>query len=100
MEQQIITYECMFSHISDGGIYLCEDCHTSYWEKYNGGYKKKGTFIEYSKNWIDDINANHIDGYEGELNYNKEHIAGLHYYDSVVIEKARVYFPFKVKFGD
>lgn len=99
MEQQIITYEAMFPHISDGGIYLCEDCHTSYWEDYQGGYKKNGTFIEYSKNWIDAINENYIEGHEKELDNNREHIAALHYYDSmVVIEKDRRYFPFCIRF--
>lgn len=99
MEQQIITYESMFTHISDGGIYLCEDCHTSYWEKYQGGYKKDGTFIEYSKNWIDAINANYIEGYEMNPGYNKGHIAGLHYYDSmVIIEKNKTYSSFPINF--
>ena len=49
MEQQIITFNTLFSHIKDDGIYLCEDIHTSYWLYFGGGYKRAGTFIEYSK---------------------------------------------------
>ena len=37
MNQQIVTFMQMFPHIKDGGIYMCEDCHTSYWENYGGG---------------------------------------------------------------
>lgn len=100
MSQQIVTFENMFPHISDGGIYLCEDCHTSYWNEYGGGYKKAGTFIEYSKDWIDDINANYFKSIDA-LTYNTKHIAGLHYYDSmVVIEKKNTDFPFCITLGD
>ena len=53
MEQQINTFEIMFDHIKPGGIYLCEDVQTSYWKLYHGKHKGKGTFIEYSKNFID-----------------------------------------------
>ena len=53
MEQQIVTFEELYDHINDGGIYLCEDVHTSYLEKFGGGYQKEGTFIEYSKKIID-----------------------------------------------
>ena len=31
MNQQIVTFKEMFPHIRDGGLYMCEDCHTSYW---------------------------------------------------------------------
>jgi len=89
MKQQIVTYEEMFPHIKDGGIYLCEDTHTSYIQYYGGGLKKNTSYIEYSKNFIDDLNAYYID--EKEIGYNTKNIAGLHYYDSmVVIEKERV----------
>jgi hypothetical protein len=59
MKQQINTFEEFFTSIAENGVYLCEDVHTSYWSKYGGGYKKSGTFIEYSKNFIDYINAWH-----------------------------------------
>ena len=59
MEQQINTFEVLFPHIDKRGIYLCEDLHTSYQRSFGGGYRKRGTFIEYIKNFIDDINAWH-----------------------------------------
>ena len=37
MNQQITTFMQMFPHIKDGGVYMCEDCHTSYWSEIYGG---------------------------------------------------------------
>ena len=89
MKQQIITFEELFPHISSNGVYLCEDLHTSYMKKFGGGYKEKNTFIEYSKNFIDQINA----WFSEEPNRFRvtdltRTVYSLHYYNSVlVIEK-------------
>ena len=89
MEQQIITFEEMFGHIAEDGVYLCEDLHTSYWGGYGGGYGNPDSFIENSKNFIDCINAWYItEVYENEYTHSMH---SLHYYDSVmVIEKRRM----------
>lgn len=57
MDQQIITLEEMYDHITDNGLYWCEDTGTSYWKSHGGGYKNKNTYIEYTKNIIDYLNA-------------------------------------------
>lgn len=59
MTQQTVTFESMFWSVRDGGIYLCEDMHTSYWEEYGGGYLKSDSMIEKSKTLVDTINAWH-----------------------------------------
>lgn len=56
-EHQIKTFEFLFDYLNFGGIYLVEDTHTSYWNNYGGGYKNNNSFIEFSKNLIDDING-------------------------------------------
>ena len=55
--QQITTFNVLLIMSKDDGVYLCEDLHTSYWLYFGGGYKRDGTFIEYSKNFIDQLNA-------------------------------------------
>ena len=60
MSQQITTFEELFPRIAPDGVYLCEDLHTSYWPEYGGGYLSPNSFIEYSKNFIDQINAWHV----------------------------------------
>jgi len=88
MKQQINTFEILFPKLADDGVYLVEDLHTSYWPKWGGGLKKEDTFIEYSKNFIDYINAWHID--EMEVTDFTRTANSLHFYDSVlVIEKVR-----------
>lgn len=57
MGQQIATFEEMYGAVKDDGVFLIEDLHTSYWERYGGGYRKPGTFIEYAKNLVDQLNA-------------------------------------------
>jgi hypothetical protein len=90
MRQQIISYEELFDHIKDNGVYLCEDLHTSYWLKYGGGYKRRGTFIEYTKNFIDFLNAYHSQQNALKVNKFTESVDSIHYYDSIlVIEKRK-----------
>jgi hypothetical protein len=36
---------------------MVEDLHAAYWEEYEGGYRKAGTFIELCKQLIDELNA-------------------------------------------
>lgn len=101
MEHQIVTYESIFDHISDDGIYLCEDTCTSYYNSYGGGYKKDGTFIEYTKELVDYINAWHWgfsdnpnvhfteywvqDYLDSEHLFFTKKVNSIHYYDSVFI---------------
>ena len=89
MNQQIITFEELFPYISENGVYLCEDLHTSYWSEFGGGYRKSDTFIEYSKNFIDYINAWHSrETSKFNVTEFTKSVHSLHYYDSVlVIEK-------------
>jgi hypothetical protein len=101
MSQQINTYEQLFRYIDKNGVYLCEDLHTSYWPDWDGGYKKRGTFIEYSKNFIDFINAWHS-VQPSRLNVTEftKSVHSLHYYDSIlVIEKRPIEKPSNLMTG-
>ena len=90
MLQQIVSYEELFDCVKDNGIYLCEDIHSSYWLKYGGGYKRKGTFIEYSKNFIDSLNAHHSEQSALKVSSFTKSVDSIHYYDSIlVIEKKK-----------
>ena len=84
MKQQIITYEHVIDRITDNGVYLCEDLHTSYFEEYGGGYKKNNTFIEYSKNFIDLLNVYHIKNINLTKNFRNK-IWCVTYYDSIIV---------------
>ena len=102
MQQQINTFEELFPSIEKNGVYLCEDMHTSYWKGWGGGgYKKRGTFIEYCKNFIDDINAWHSQTSGLNVSDFSRSARSLHFYDSIiVIEKEVVEEPFHIRTGE
>jgi hypothetical protein len=85
MAQQIATFETMFPAVRNGGVYLVEDLHTSYWEEYGGGYRAEGTFIEYAKDLIDQLHGWHRrEEPEAVTDYTRQ-IRGMHVYDSVIV---------------
>jgi cephalosporin hydroxylase len=93
MQQQIVSFEELYDHIKDDGLYLCEDLHTSYWEKYGGGHKNPNSFIEYSKNFIDSINAWHSRDKKLTVNNFTKSTYALHYYDSVLVIEKKLMSP-------
>lgn len=106
MAQQIITFQCMFSHIAEGGIYMCEDTHTSYdnVEPYyqGGNYNDtQNNYMGFAKTFIDMINAPHSFG-NIPVTYESINMSGVHFYESmVVIEKERrLLAPLALKIGD
>ena len=89
MKQQIVSYEELFDHVKHDGVYLIEDLHTSYWALFGGGHKRRNTFIEYSKNFIDYLNAFHSEQNSLKVDAFTKSVDSLHYYDSIlVIEKS------------
>ena len=86
MHQQIATFEELYSMVADDGIYLCEDMHTSYWAEFGGAYRKPGTFVEYSKALIDQLNAWHAKGpAEFAVDDFTRSAYAMHYYDSMLV---------------
>ncbi len=91
MDQQINTFKVMFPHICENGIYICEDLHTSYSKSHGGGYGKKKTFVEYSKNFVDCIQSclsEDIIQKKLRISYFNKSVHSVSWYDGmVVIEK-------------
>jgi len=81
MKQQIVSFVELFPILNCGGIYLCEDTHTSYWKKFGGKLKGNGTFIEFSKNLIDDLHGFHLKS----PRYYTSEISFVHFFDSIVV---------------
>ena len=86
MNKQITSFEEMYEHIKDEGLYLCEDVYTSYWTNFGGGYKNPNSFIEYTKNLIDHLNA-YWASEDDDLYPNNftDNTYSIHYYDGIVI---------------
>lgn len=102
MAQQIISLEQLYTHVRRDGLYVCEDLHTSYWKDWGGGYRKANTFIEYSKQLIDQLHAWHSRDPESfQVTPFTQSAFGLHFYDSIlVIEKRLITPPFSRATGN
>jgi len=101
MEEQIATFEALFPHVADDGVYVCEDAHTSYWSQWGGGLRRPGTFVEYAKRLIDQLTAWHT---TDPANYAPDEftrsVHSMHFYNSmVVVEKRRMQPPRKLESG-
>ena len=62
MHHMIATFEQMYDRIDPRGVYAVEDTHTCYWPPYGGGVKRAGSFMEFAKDKLDEINAAHTLG--------------------------------------
>jgi hypothetical protein len=57
---QRASYDALFPLLSEGGLYLIEDLHTSYWPNYEGGLRRSGTGIEFLKEKIDSMHQHYF----------------------------------------
>lgn len=81
---QMASFRFLFPTLNDGGIYVIEDTHTSYWPHFEGGHGRRGTAVELAKRIMDDLHG----WYHNHPSPFKEQVTGLHVYDSlIVIEK-------------
>ncbi len=61
MHQQKASFNALWSQLSDGGIYVVEDTHTSYWPGFGGGFRAQKSFVEFSKDLIDRMHSWYTD---------------------------------------
>ena len=68
--------------MSRTGVYMVEDLHTAYWDEYEGGLRRDGTFIEQCKTLIDELNADHARDAVPRSAFTRSTLS-MHFYDSV-----------------
>jgi hypothetical protein len=93
MEHIRKTFDYLYPTLSKNGIYIIEDLHTAYWEEYGGGWEKEDSFINVSKKFIDELNAEHSRG-AVEQTFMTRNTLGISFYDSVIVFE-RGAFPVK-----
>ena len=100
MNQIKTSFLELFDHVKEDGIYAIEDLHTSYWLDYGGGYKRMGSFNEFSKNLVDSIHAWHSNQSFFKIDKYTKTVHSLHYYDSItIIEKRTIHKPVSLSSG-
>ena len=100
MKQQIVSFEELYDHVKEDGVYVCEDVHTSYWPEFGGGFKNPDSFIEFSKSLIDKLNAYHSKSKLLQVDPFTRSTDSIHFYDSMIVIEKRVRTePFHEKSG-
>ena len=96
MSHQIITLQQTFPHLKDNGVYLCEDTHTSYWQRWGGGYGRSDTFLSHSQAVSDIVNQKHIesDKIPNEALVVFNDLYSVSFYNSIVVFEKRKVEPF------
>ena len=81
---QIVTFSKVIGNINDNGVLIVEDTHTSYLKNYNSSLKY--SFINFSKNIIDDLNSNIELNLDIKKNIRiKNNIYSIEYFESIVV---------------
>lgn len=51
----ITSFNNLYDHVQPQGVYMVEDTHANYWPDWGGGVKKPDTFMEFTKDKLDEI---------------------------------------------
>lgn len=102
MNQQRVSLECLWNSLNEGGVYICEDTHTSYWADWGGGFDHPQSFQTYSKRLTDVLNKEHIS--QGMINRNLANLFGntlnsVTFYNSQIVFEKRTAIPFERVFS-
>ncbi|HEX8837127.1 MAG TPA: hypothetical protein VF748_09335, partial [Candidatus Acidoferrum sp.] len=86
---QRASFDVLFPLLSQNGIYVVEDMHTNYWRgQYEGGWKRRSTFLEQMKDLVDDLHGWWHKHPQRLVGAHKK-IEGIHFYDSIVVIEKR-----------
>lgn len=93
------SFEVLFPLLAEGGLYVIEDTHTSYWWRWGGGPLRRLTANGLAKRIIDDMHGWYHR--RRQRTPAMTEIGALHVHDSmIVIEKCRRTRPQRILIGD
>jgi len=99
MNHQITTLNKVFPRLNTGGVFICEDTHTSYWpQPWGGSFRGAGTFLEHSKRTTDILNQQHFQGQPimPEVLSNYQCLYSVAFYNSMVVFEREALKPFAI----
>ena len=102
-DQQLVSFLALFQHLKEGGVYLVEDLHTTFW--LGAQASRFGiNFYDFARGLVEKLTLFHVDQRLMELyqtprdqrtskvtmqNFAATDILGIHFYDSVVVFEKR-----------
>jgi SAM-dependent methyltransferase len=82
------TFEQLYEQVGPRGVYMVEDTHTCYWSEFGGGVNEKDSFMEFTKQKLDEINAAHARGAVPVSTFTRSTDC-IAVYDSIVVFERR-----------
>ena len=100
-EHQEVSFTTLWPFLEEGGVYIVEDLATSYWSEYGDGYRKKSSFIEFSKELADTLHVRYTrHRLPKRVRFVETSIHSVSFFDQiVVIKKKQRLEPKRVGFG-
>jgi hypothetical protein len=102
-DQQLVTFLTLFPQLKEGGVYLVEDLHTTFW--LGGQASRFGiNFYDFARGLVEKLSLYHVDQRLMERysipreqrtdavsfdNFAASDIFGIHFYDSVIVFEKR-----------
>lgn len=86
-EHVIRTFELLFPHLSDEGMYVIEDTQTSYWPSEGGSSKELNsttTTMGYFKKLVDGLNHAEFEHEDYKPTYYDKNITAMYFYHNLV----------------
>lgn len=84
----ICSFQVLFKHLNDGGIYIIEDTQTSYWDDWGGcknNFNVKTTTMGFFKSLVDGLNYEEFDFDSYHPTYYDKNIFGISFYHNMII---------------
>ena len=82
----LTTFDFMFPHLSDSGVYIIEDCHTAYWPRFQGGITSHLNIVDIFSRTVHDVNSKY---YNEPKTVKIQQLDSIHFYDSVIVLEKR-----------
>ena len=89
MKHMIASFKLIYERMQSDGVYLVEDTHTCYRGNYGGGLGREGSFMEFVKHKLDEINAAFIEPAVLPVSEFTRSTDCISCYDSVVVFERR-----------
>ncbi len=94
MHQQTTSFQALWPNLTNGGLYIIEDTHTSYWPGFGGGHRAPGSFIEFAKDLIDKMHSWYTEDDAGfPLHPLAAEVGEIRFFDSLVVIEKRLRAP-------
>lgn len=91
MFQQKTSFQTLWPYLNDGGRYIVEDIHTSYWPGFGGGLRAPNSFMEFTKDLLDQMHSWYSEDPQNfPLHPLAHEIESLQYFDSIFVARKRL----------